>query len=364
MNTDLFLLYTITFFIVSGAMTFSACPAARWLSFLIGAIDSPDGGRKRHAFPTPRLGGIAVAAGFILPFLASIGFENELLRAIALGGAVILLMGVTDDVRGMAAPMKLILQISAALIAFLSGIRITSFRIGEMTCGTGILSLPLTVLVIVAITNSFNLIDGIDGLSAGEGAVCSFFLSVLSLVSGDLFSGGVSAALCGAAAGFLPYNLKKKKLFLGDSGAQLIGFIISILSAEKLSGENAVPLFALLFILSYPLSETAASFIRRMRKGKNPMRADRGHFHYRLIDMGIGPGQARSHLLIVSAVFCMAGICLALGALPSLVIILLIGVFTARYGRRLLFSEKFIKRTEKASDKIAQNIDHGKGCAE
>lgn len=364
MNTDLFLLYTITFFTVSGAMTFSACPAARWLSFLIGAIDNPDGGRKRHAFPTPRLGGIAVAAGFILPFLASIGFENELLRAIALGGAVILLMGVTDDVRGMAAPMKLILQISAALIAFLSGIRITSFRIGEMTCGTGILSLPLTILVIVAITNSFNLIDGIDGLSAGEGAVCSFFLSVLSLVSGDLFSGGVSAALCGAAVGFLPYNLKKKKLFLGDSGAQLIGFIISILSAEKLSGENAVPLFALLFILAYPLSETAASFIRRMRRGKNPMRADRGHFHYRLIDMGIGLGQACSHLLIVSAVFCMAGICLALGALPSLVIILLIGVFTVRYGRRLLFSEKFIKRTEKASDKIAQNIDHGKGCAE
>lgn len=116
---------------------------------------------------------------------------------------MILLMGVTDDVRGMAAPMKLILQISAALIAFLSGIRITSFRIGEMTCGTGILSLPLTILVIVAITNSFNLIDGIDGLSAGEGAVCSFFLSVLSLVSGDFFSGGVSAALCGAAVGFL-----------------------------------------------------------------------------------------------------------------------------------------------------------------
>lgn len=80
--------------------------------------------------------------------------------------------------------------------------------------------------------------------------------------------------------------------------------------------------------------------------------------------MGIGLGQACSHLLIVSAVFCMAGICLALGALPSLVIILLIGVFTVRYGRRLLFSEKFIKRTEKASDKIAQNIDHGKGCAE
>lgn len=276
------------FFLFSFALTFLLCPAAAALAKRVGAVDLP-GGRHIHHAPTPRLGGLALACGVGGGLLLSGAFRfDRHLLAVASGGVVILILGIRDDTKGLSPSSKIALQLTAALLAVFFGRRLE---------GMGVFSVPVTLLWLLLMTNAFNLIDGLDGLCAGCGGGCAGWMAILGGMAGNQAVTAAALALLGGCLGFLPHNLRRKKLFLGDTGAQLIGFFLGVLSIPLLNGGGGV---SLLCIAAYPLAETATSILRRVIKGQSPFKADRGHFHHRLTDRGIPPRKATALLLLPS----------------------------------------------------------------
>ena len=351
MNVGLFIqiIYGIVFFLTAAGVSHALCPAVRQFSYAVNALDIPDGKRKKHTLPTPRLGGIAVAVGFLVPCLG----EN-IFSAMLFGGAVIVLMGLFDDIRGILPATKLLLQVIASLSVMSRGVMLESVNLFGTSIKLGIFSPVLTVILVVAITNSFNLIDGIDGLSAGQGVISSLLLAVVSAISKDLTLVGMSLALAGACVGFLPHNFKRRKLFLGDLGAQFVGFILSIIIIGIISKENnEISLVSLLFVAAYPLFETVLSIIRRLKKRKNPMIADRGHLHYRIIDRGVSEREALVYLLTLGAVLGMSGVCLTLGSVASFVVVLAITTCILLCGLYVIFPSSLKYSRQKKADRFS-----------
>ncbi len=364
MNAGLFvlLIYGVIFFFFSLAVSYYISPVSGELSRLLGAVDVPDGKRKLHLFPAGRLGGFSIMTALFIPCLCGGFFGVKSLFPIFIGGALIFFMGLCDDIFSLSAAKKLFVQISAALILFFGNYGIKSISIFGDSVSLGALSLPSTVIFVVLITNSFNLIDGIDGLSGGCGAITAFFLSVLMLFTKNKELYCISASLCGSCIGFLPHNFKEKKLFLGDCGAQLIGFMISAVALNAFSGE--LPFFAIIMTLLYPASETASSFFGRILKHRSPLSADRGHFHYRLVDSGLDCGETALYLLSTDIFFKMAGICLVFGGYLGFVLFIIPAGIAICFGHKLLFFEKLKNAAWKRSEEVANNIDKRKASSE
>ena len=242
-------------FLFSFSVAFLLATPVRALAIRLGAVDRP-GGRHHHGSPTPRLGGLAVA-GTMTASLLLFGIKERLVMSLLLGGGVIVCLGVWDDTKGLTPSIKLAWQIAAALFAVFGGIRLESF---------GLLSVPATLLWLLLLTNSYNLIDGIDGLCAGCGGMGGGTFALLGLMMGDMPITAVGLSLLGGCLGFLPHNLKRKKLFLGDTGAQLIGFCLGLLSVRAI---NKGGIYSALLTVSYPLTETVVTILRRLRQSKN-----------------------------------------------------------------------------------------------
>ena len=175
----------------------------------------------------------------------------------------------------------------------------------------GMLSVPITVLWIVAITNSVNLIDGLDGLAVGVSAISATTVLVIAIVVSESQVAIVMAALVGACVGFMPYNLNPAKMFMGDTGATFLGYILATMSIQGLFKFYAVVSFAVPFlILGLPIFDTSFAFIRRIAHGQSPMRPDRSHIHHRLIDMGLSQKQAVATLYVISAILGLSAVML------------------------------------------------------
>ena len=299
------------------ALSFAATPAVKWLAKRIGAIDVPKDARRVHKQPIPRLGGLAIFIGFILSvvLLADI---NSQIRGILIGSVIIVIIGVIDDIVPLKALLKLFIQILAALVAVYHGVMIEAFSNPLVFSASEYiflhsLSIPITVIWIVAITNSVNLIDGLDGLAVGVSTISAVVMLVISLMaSEDPNVALIMAALTGACLGFMPYNFNPAKIFMGDTGALLLGYILATMSILGLFKFYAVVSFAAPFlVLALPLFDTSFAFMRRLLHGKNPMSPDRGHFHHRLLDMGLSQKQAVVFLYIVSGVLGLAAVVIA-----------------------------------------------------
>lgn len=276
MNLPLIFLVTAA----SAATSYIATPATAALARRIGAIDCPDGGRKRHARATPRLGGLALLVGLALSLL----FLPTRLGAILSGACLIAAVGVCDDVYSLPPTVKLVCQSAAAAIPLAFG----------LSLGGDILSNAASLVWIVALTNAFNMIDGSDGLAASQGALSGALTAAL-LLAARLVGAAPAAALPAAVAalalsaacvGFLPHNRESARVFLGDSGSMLIGF--SLATIPLAGGENAAPAVALGANL-LPIAELAATVIRRAVAGRRLFSADRGHLHHILADAGLSP---------------------------------------------------------------------------
>jgi len=283
---------------VALVLSLAATPGVKWIAKRVGAIDVPTEARRVHKRPIPRLGGLAIFVAFVLSvlFFADI---TEQVRGILIGSVIVVIIGVIDDIMTLSAYLKFAIQILAALVAVFHGVVIEIFSnpivfASSEYVSLGFLSIPITVLWIVAITNAFNLIDGLDGLAAGVSIICSITMLVISLiVSDDLNVAIIMASLAGACLGFLPYNFNPAKIFMGDTGALLLGYVLATVSILGLFKFYAAVSFTAPFlILALPLVDTASAFLRRILKGKNPMMPDREHFHHRLIDMGLTQKQA------------------------------------------------------------------------
>ena len=292
-------------------------PVVRSLAFRVGAVDVPKDARRMHDHPIPRMGGLAIFFGFILSVLIFLPLTPEL-RGMLLGSVVIVILGVFDDIFALPALPKFFVQIGAALIAVLAGegnriVFLSNPNIfsKEAFWELGWLSIPITVLWVVGITNAVNLIDGLDGLACGVSTISSMTLLVIALIVAEPDVAILTAALSGACIGFLPYNLNPAKIFMGDTGSTFLGFILAVVSIQGLFKFYAIISFAVPFLmLGLPIFDTTFAILRRLAHGQSPMSPDRGHIHHRLIDMGFTQKQAVAVLYIISAILGLSAVVL------------------------------------------------------
>ncbi|MEG1683982.1 MAG: MraY family glycosyltransferase, partial [Oscillospiraceae bacterium] len=296
-------------------ISFLASPVVKAFAYKVGAIDVPKDNRRMHKVPIPRLGGLAIFIGFIVSILLFTEITRQM-QGILLGAVIIVVLGVVDDITPLPAKFKFVVQIVAALIPVFHGVVIQAVSNPNLLSDNaywqmGGLSIPITVLWIVAITNSVNLIDGLDGLAIGVSAISATTVLVIAMLVSEGQVAIVMAALVGACVGFMPYNLNPAKMFMGDTGATFLGYILATMSIQGLFKFYAIISFAVPFlILGLPIFDTAFAFIRRIAHGQSPMQADRSHVHHRLIDMGLNQKQAVATLYVISAILGMSAVVL------------------------------------------------------
>lgn len=303
-------------------------PVVKSLAFKIGAVDVPKDGRRMHNHPIPRMGGLAIFFGFILSVLLFTPLTQQL-RGMLLGAVIIVILGILDDIYALPAKPKFLVQIVAALVAVHAGNKIEflsnpNIFSSEPYWELGWLSIPISVLWIVGITNAVNLIDGLDGLACGVSTISSMTLLVIALIVSETDVAVLMAALAGSCIGFLPYNLNPAKIFMGDTGSTFLGFILASVSIQGLFKFHMIISFAVPFLmLGLPIFDTCFAILRRVSKGQSPMSPDRGHIHHRLIDMGFTQKQAVATLYIISAILGLSAVVLTTSGTEKAMLFLL-----------------------------------------
>lgn len=302
-------------FVCSLAVSFIMTPPVKNFAEKVGAIDVPKDDRRVHNHPIPRMGGLAIFIGFICSLLIFVPMNTEV-SGLLIGALIIAIMGALDDIVSLSPMVKLLGQIAAAIVAIRSGIYfnyISSFNIfsHETAVAIGYLSIPLTMLWIVGCTNAVNLIDGLDGLACGVSAISSLTMFVVSVFVADTDVSIILAALTGACLGFIPFNTNPAKIFMGDVGSQFLGYVLATASIMGMFKFHAIIAFLVpLFALALPLADTAFAFVRRIARGQSPFHADKGHFHHRLLAMGMSQKQAVAVLYSVSALLGLVAVLL------------------------------------------------------
>ena len=281
-------------------------PIVRVLAYKFSVTDVPKDGRRMHKKEMPLMGGLAIYFAFVLCTLIFSDIDRKIVGML-LGATLIVLTGIIDDKYNMKAIIKFVLQILAGVITVLSGIEIEMIGLFGNYIAFGKWSGVITVVWIVALTNAINLIDGLDGLSCGVSTISCFTL-LFSLFNSDVnFSIIVLIGiLAGSCLGFLPFNFNPAKIFMGDTGALFLGYIMSVLSILGCFKLNALVSFWVPFLIfALPLLDTAFAFTRRILTGRSPFSADRGHVHHRLIDKGF---DQKHSVLLLYAVSGISGI--------------------------------------------------------
>jgi UDP-GlcNAc:undecaprenyl-phosphate GlcNAc-1-phosphate transferase len=288
-------------------------PAVARLARALGVLDRPSARAVNQRLDIPLLGGVAVALGFgaglaaALPQLAeSIGLRG--LMGLVVGGGMLLATGAYDDRFGISAWPKFVVQIAAAAIAISAGFRIDHAT--EPITRTYVefpswLSWIVTTLWIVGVTNALNLIDGLDGLATGVAAIIAATLTVIAAGAGHPLSICVGVALVGALLGFLPYNFSPARIFLGDTGALFIGYLLALLALESYQRATVLTFVVPLLALAVPIMDTGLSILRRVRRGVNPFAADRHHMHHRMLDAHGNTRGAVLQFYFLTACFCL-----------------------------------------------------------
>lgn len=271
----------------------------------------------------PRLGGIPVilatsAALGVAVFLPG-GGNDHLLMGMLAAGWLLFAAGLLDDLYDLRPLFKLFAQCAAAVVAYGFGFRIEQISFAGATAELGMMALPLTLLWIVGVTNAFNLIDGLDGLATGIAVVALGGTFAVSLLLGNGDVALVCAALGGALLGFLRYNFRPARIFLGDSGSLFVGFMLAVLSVHGSTKSATAVLVAVpLLVLALPLMDTALAIVRRWLRGKPVFGADEHHLHHRLLAVGVTHVRAVVSLYVLAAALASAGVMLAFG--PPLVV--------------------------------------------
>lgn len=300
----------IAAFLISLGLT----PVMRRIALKVNAVDNP-GGRKSHTEPTPLMGGVATTAAFIITVLVASylllgGVIPRTIIIIACGSLLMCIVGYADDRVNLPPLFKFSLQIAIASLTVIFGGVIQYISVFGYIIKFGVLSAPVTVLWIVLVTNSLNLIDGLDGLACGVSALSSFALFITSLfVMGDYTTAVIAVALCGAALGFLPYNAHPASIFMGDAGALTFGYVLACTSAfGYFKGHTFFAVVMPGIILAVPIWETVSSFFGRLVHKKAPFTADRSHLHFRLIALGFSHRAAVTLIYLATAGFCASAV--------------------------------------------------------
>lgn len=286
-------------------------PVSMKVAAKIGAIDIPKDNRRMHTKAMPRFGGMAIFIGTIGSMIVFLSHDVQC-QGVILGGILIYILGIIDDLKNLPAKVKFIGQIAIASVMYAWGLRIqylsNFFGEGNMDFG-GVISYFVTILWIVGITNAVNLIDGLDGLAAGTSAIASLCIAYVAYIYGQYLPAAAMLALAGGALGFLPFNFHPAKTFMGDGGSLFLGFMLSTLSILGLTKSAAVIATAVpIFVMGLPLFDTAFAIFRRFINGKPIMQADKGHMHHRLMQLGYGQRRATLMLYGVSTIMGIAAV--------------------------------------------------------
>ncbi len=371
-------------FLVALVTTYLSVPLMRMIAVRTGAY-TPVRDRDVHSVPIPRLGGVAILVGYAaatlvaarLPFLKQVFATDELI-GVLVGGAIVCLVGAVDDIRELDPLTKLAGQLVAAAVIALAGVQFFWLPLGVVTVLPAPVLVLITVFVVLLSINAVNFIDGLDGLAAGMVAVASGSFFVYSyLISAsfnppNVFSSAtfISAALLGCCLGFLPHNFFPARLFMGDSGALLLGLLLAAATISTTGQVNptdvstspvaatVLPLLVPIAIMLLPILDVVWAVVRRTARGQSPWQADAQHLHHRMLQ--IGHGHRRAVLLLwlwafvvamgsVSFVFLPPGLATAGGA-GALVLAAALTVWLPRYsapGHR-----------PKSFDRSGRRIDH------
>ena len=351
---------------VAFLISFAATPLVKKFAEKVGAIDVPKDARRVHDHPIPRMGGLAIFLGFLISVVLFVKIDTKL-QGVLLGAVVIVIVGIIDDITPLKAWLKFLFQILAAVISVLHGVTIQLLSnpiiSGEAHLILGYLSIPVTVIWIVAVTNSVNLIDGLDGLAAGVSTISAVTLVVIALVASEGSIAVIMAALAGACLGFLPYNFNPAKIFMGDTGALLLGYVLSTVSVIGFFKFYAfITVLIPLLAMAVPIIDTTVSFFRRLLTGKNPMQADRGHFHHKLIDMGLSQKQAVAIIYLLSAIMGLIAVIFATNGIfkyamliiTALLAVILIVVIKRMHIRKNKITGKMTVKPESPEEKRAE----------
>lgn len=251
-------------------------PLVRRGAVRFGVLDAPDGGLKAHRAPTPYLGGIAVYVAFLLTLSLVFDFKTELL-GLLLGGTMVAMLGLFDDLRVLPASLKLLGQLLTVAVMLKSGIAI------ELVALPPWLNVPLTVLWLVGVTNALNIIDVSDGLAGGVACTAGLSMAGVAFLSGDLLIATTTLALIGAILGFLRYNWTPAQIYLGDTGSLFIGFMLAALAMiGRYTQTSPWGALAPLFFLAVPLLDTTLVVIVRLSRGRSPFQGSPDHLAHRL----------------------------------------------------------------------------------
>lgn len=297
--------------LAAGILALAVTPMTIRLAKRLGVMDQPgkDGtetARHLHTEPTPRMGGLGIICGFLGGMLLFAAVDRQM-AAMLLGSVIIVVVGTMDDIHDLKAYQKLAAQFLCAAIAVMGG-NCFAFP-GYMTAGAGVSRILLkwiavlaSVIWIVLVTNAMNMIDGLDGLAAGITVAATVSITILALACTNYGAAVLAAALGGGCIGFLPYNLFPAKTFMGDNGSNFIGYTLAVASLQTFFQFDSVTAFVLPFlVLGLPIFDICYAVILRISHGENPMKADRKHVHYQLIDMGFSKKQTVAILWSISA---------------------------------------------------------------
>jgi len=313
MNKTYWLAFLLPFF-----TTLLATPLAIKLAPKLGVMDIPKDERRMHKNPIPRFGGIAIICGVICVFAILKPLDKQL-QGLLIGTICIYLVGQIDDIVDMNAKLKLLGQFVAAGIAWGFGVKVVGIK-DYLGSGNIIfpawISLIITVCWIVGITNTINLIDGLDGLAAGIVFIACLADSYTARVNGQGITVILSLAVAGACLAFLVYNFYPAKVFMGDAGSQPLGYLMATIPLIGVSPTKGTTLFASIvpiMILALPLFDTSFAIIRRLANHKPIMQADKGHLHHRIMKLGYGQRRTVLALYSISSIMGIAGIIWTVG---------------------------------------------------
>jgi len=330
-------------FLIPIILSYLLTPLAKYTAMKIGAIDVPKDERRVHKVPIPRLGGLAIYLATMISMFIFLDLDKTII-SIMIGGTIIVISGIIDDIKPMSAKMKLLFQILASIVLILGDVKIEFLGnpfVKNGIINLGILSIPVTIFWVVGITNTLNLIDGLDGLSAGVGAIAAVSLFFVA-AKVDYIDTSMVMVMCaiiaGSAFGFLPHNFNPAKIFMGDTGALFLGYMLSVVAIEGVMKSVAtITIVVPILALGLPIFDTSFAIVRRIINKRPISEADKGHVHHRLLAKGLSQKQAVLVLYVVSAIFgtsavLMAGMKPEYGVVVLGVVLSLVFLGAVRFG--------------------------------
>jgi len=287
-------------FLSAAVIVLLLTPVVTWLAPRIGAVDDPaHSDRPRvHQRPLPRIGGVAIVLGILVPAAILIRPEGAF-RGILIGTALVAILGFVDDVRGISPSMKMVGIVAIALIPVV-GWDVTFDGLSAPFIGTvdfGPLAVPLTVLWIAGLANLVNLIDGMDALAAGIVSIAAFSFAILAISFGRLNAAALAAIVCGATLAFLRHNYHPARIIMGDTGALALGFVLATIAVQGvLKTAASIALVMPLLVLAVPILDTSFVVLKRLKYRRPPWNADQNHFYHRFMRIGFSQRRTAAYL--------------------------------------------------------------------